>query len=264
MSSRCRASVLALMLAAAALPAAARELKVCSEPNNLPFSNRAGAGFENRIAALVAHELGATLVPVSIAQHGPGFLRATLGSGRCDVLMALPVGAGGATLTRPYYRASWVFVGRADRPLPRSFDDPALRDLAIGVPVVGEGADTPPVIALGRRGIVDRLVRYPVGGDLSDDDDAAARMIEDVAEGRLDVAVMWGPAAGYHAARHGTALHLLPTPPDDGATIPLALSIAMAVKRDNPLHAELDAALTRRRADIAAVLAAYHVPVLPD
>jgi len=252
------------MLSLAALPTAARELKVCSEPNNLPFSNRAGAGFENRIAALLAHELGATLVAVPIAQRGPGFLRATLGSGRCDVLMALPVGATGAALTQPYYRASWVFVVRAERPMPTSFDEPALRELAIGVPVVGEGADTPPVIALGRRGIVDRMVRYPVGGDLGEDDDAAARMIEDVAEGRLDVAVMWGPAAGYHAARQSAALRLVPTPPDDGPTIRLALSIAMAVKRDSPLREELDAALTRRRAEVAAVLAAYHVPVLPD
>jgi mxaJ protein len=265
MSSVFRISVTLAALMAAASPAVARDLRVCTEPNNLPFSNRGGEGFENRIAALLAQEIGASLKPVLMAQHGPGFLRTTLGTGRCQVLMGLPVGTPGVWMTRPYYRTAWMFVTRAqDGPMLSSFDDPALRSARIGVPVVGEGSDTGPVIALGRRGIVDRLVGYPVGGDLGDGDDMPERMIEDLVQHRIDVAVQWGPSAGYFAARQGVPLSLHQTPSADGGTIPLALPIAVAVKRGDPLRDELEGALQRRKSEIDAILAAYHVPVLED
>ena len=123
-----------------------------------------------------------------------------------DELKAMPVGADGVTTTTPYYRSTWVFVSRSrrdsDTSSTTSFDDPSLDGKRIGVPVVGEGPDTPPAIALGRRGLAAGLRAYPVRRDM------AARMIEDVAAGRIDLAVLWGPSAGYFAAHEADAMTL--------------------------------------------------------
>jgi mxaJ protein len=264
MSSRwCGSFVTLALLLSVHAPAGARDLKICTEPNNLPLSNRAGEGFENRIADLIAREIGARLLPVFVAQHGPGFIRGTLGSGRCQVLMGLPIGSSGVATTRPYYRATWMFVSRTkDSVAPVSFDDPILRHLRIGVAVVGEGSDTGPLVALGRRGIIERLVRYPIGGDLGDGNDAPEQMVKDVARARTDLAAVWGPFAGYFASRQAVPLTLQPTPPDDGAAVPLTVSIAVAMKPDDPLRDELDAVLARTQPDIAAILAAFNVPTL--
>jgi mxaJ protein len=271
MSSACHAdgrrlAALALLLCASSAEAVApRQFKVCAEPNNLPYSNREGGGFENRIARLLADELHAELVLVPIAQNGPGFIRATLGRGRCDALLAMPVDNNQSAVTGAYYRTGWVFVSRArDHLQLRSFDDRRLRDLRIGVPVVGEGSDTPALIALGARGLVEHLHAYSIGGDLGDGDDATAQMIDDVAAGRIDVAIAWAPAAGYHAARQPVPLDLMPAPQQDRG-IALALSIGVAVQqRNTALRDELDQALLRRRDDIAAILDAYQVPRLDD
>ncbi|HYZ62002.1 MAG TPA: quinoprotein dehydrogenase-associated putative ABC transporter substrate-binding protein [Acetobacteraceae bacterium] len=262
MSSRCRISLAAAAVLLACTSARAEALRVCTEPNNMPFSNRAGEGFENRIAAILARELGRELLPVLIAQHGPGFIRSTLGTGRCDAIMGMPLGSAGVDLTKPYYRTSWVFVSRFEP--PGSFDDPRLRALSIGVPVVGEGADTAPLIALGRRKVVGKLHYYSVGGDLGDGDNTPEEMVQDLAKGAIDLAVMWGPSAGYFAAKQGVALQIAPTPRDDGPNVPFALSIAIAVKRGSQLREALDAALERNRDAIAAVLADYHVPLVAD
>ncbi|HEX5574932.1 MAG TPA: hypothetical protein VFX42_03570, partial [Gemmatimonadales bacterium] len=126
-----------------------RELRVCSDPNNLPFSNQRGEGFENRLAELIAGELNATVRYTWWAERR-GFIRSTLNAGRCDVVMGMPPGTGSVLTTRPYYRSTYVFVSRRDRHLAvKSLDDAALRRLKIGVQVVGDDyANTPPVHAL--------------------------------------------------------------------------------------------------------------------
>jgi mxaJ protein len=266
MCSRSVISALALLSFSAQAVAEAPAFRVCAEPGNLPFSDLRGGGFENRIAAVIAEDLGASLELVPIAQHGPGFFRATLGSGRCDALVAMPEGMDAVLVTAPYYRSTWVFVTRADRKLDiRDFDDPRLKILSIGVPVVGDGPDTPALAALGARGLIGRLNRYPVGGGLGapEEEDTAGRMIRDVVEGRIDLAVMWGPAAGYYAASYAPDLMLRPTPAEDGG-ISLQTSIGMAVAKQNgPLRDRLNAALARREAEIARILADYHVPLEP-
>jgi mxaJ protein len=266
MFSRCLISAFALLSFSAEAVAEAPAFRVCAEPGNLPFSDLRGAGFENRIAAVIAEDLGASLELVPIAQHGPGFFRATLGSGRCDALVAMPEGMDAVLVTAPYYRSTWFFVTRADRNLDiRSFDDARLKRLSIGVPVVGDGPDTPALAALGARGLIDRLRRYPVGGGLgaAEEEDTAAHLIRDVAEGRIDLAVMWGPAAGYYAAAHAPELMLQPTPAEDNG-ISLRTSIGMAVAKQNrALRDRLNAALIRRQAEIARILADYHVPLQP-
>ncbi|HEX8906143.1 MAG TPA: transporter substrate-binding domain-containing protein, partial [Longimicrobiaceae bacterium] len=146
----------------------ARELRVCADPNNLPFSNRAGQGFENRIAELVARDMGATVRYTWWPQRR-GFFRETIRSGKCDVVIGVPTTLEMVAATRPYYRSSYVFISRKDRGLHlRSFDDPRLKTLKIGVQIAGDdGTNTPPVHALSRRGVVGNLKGYTLYGDYS-------------------------------------------------------------------------------------------------
>ena len=243
----------------------ARELRVCADPNNLPFSNEAGEGFENRIVSLIAQELGADLRYVWWAQRR-GFLRNTLKAGACDLVPGLPAHLEGVRTTAPYYRSSYVFVMRADGPNIESFDDPILRDVTIGVHLIGDdGSNTPPAHALSRRGIVDNVRGYMIYGDYSAPN-PPAHILKVLADGGIDVAIVWGPLGGYFAGREGVPLKVVPVRPIfDGPQLPMAFDISMAVRtEDEALRQEIDAVLARRRADIDAVLAAYGVPRLDD
>jgi mxaJ protein len=243
--------------------AEARELRVCADPNNLPFSNERGEGFENRIVEIVAEELDATVAYTWWAQRR-GFLRNTLKAGLCDLVPGTPTGMEGLRTTRPYYRSSYVFVTRPDGPTPGSFNDPILRDMTIGVQLVGDdGSNTPPAHALSRRGLVDNVRGYSLYGDYSQPN-PPARIVSAVANGDIDAAVAWGPMAGYFAARQAVPLRVTPVAPQiDGPRLPMVWDISMAVrKEDEGLRHEVGAALDRRRADIDAILAQYRVPRL--
>jgi len=240
----------------------ARVLRVCADPNNLPFSNRRGEGFEDRIAALLAEELDASVQVTWWAQRH-GFVRSTLGAGRCDVILGVPTSFERVLSTRPYYRSSYVFVYRTGHGLHlRSLDDPALRRLRVGVPIVGEdAAPSPPALALARRHIVNNVVGYAVYGD-SREENPPARLIEAVARGDVDVAVAWGPLAGYFASRQPVPLEVVPVSPQlDPPAVPLAYDISVGVRKDEgALRTELQAALDRRRADVERILGQYGVP----
>jgi mxaJ protein len=242
-----------------ALPSA---LRVCADPNNLPFSNDRREGFENEIAALLASDLDVPLEYTWFAQRR-GFLRATLNARQCDVVIGLPTSMEAALTTRPYYRSSYVFVTSAKaRSHPRSFDDAILRTMRIGVPLVGDdGANAPPAHALSRRGIVTNVAGYSVYGDYRSESPPSA-LIEAVASGDIDVAVAWGPTAGYFAARHRTPLQVTPVEPQiDQPFLPFVFDVSMAVRRDAPaLHARLEDFLERRRSEVDAILARFHVP----
>jgi mxaJ protein len=241
----------------------ARILRVCADPNNLPFSNDRGEGLENRLAELLARELGATVRYTWWAQRR-GFLRHTLRAGACDAIMGVPADLDAVRTTRPYYRSTYVFVTRADRALDiRSFDDPALRRLRIGVQLIGNDyANTPPVHALSRRGVVGNLVGYTVYGDYATAN-PPARPLEAVARGDVDVAVVWGPLAGYFAPRQAVGLRVTPVAPaEDPPAVRQVFAIAVGVRRDDAgLRDELDAALARRRSEVEALVAAYGVPL---
>src|SRR4051794_16790009 len=201
--------ILLTFIIGAGAGASARELRVCADPNNLPFSNQRGEGFENEIVDIVARELNATVSYVWWAQRR-GFIRNTLKAGLCDLVPGTPANLEMLRTTTPYYRSSYVFVTRKDGPDIASFNDPRLRDLRIGVQLIGDdGANSPPVQALGRRGIVGHLIGYPVYGDYSVPN-PPARIVEAVARGDIDVAVVWGPLAGYFAARQAVPLELTP------------------------------------------------------
>ncbi|HEX6212645.1 MAG TPA: substrate-binding domain-containing protein [Methylomirabilota bacterium] len=242
----------------------AAALRVCADPNNLPFSNRAGQGFENALAELIARELGRDVTYTWWPQRR-GFIRYTLRAGRCDVVMGVPAGYELTATTRPYYRSSYVFVTRRGRaPRLRSFDDPRLRRLRIGLHLIGDdGANVPPEQALGRRGIVGNVVGYSIYGDYSTPN-PPARLIEAVARGEIDVALAWGPLAGYFGPRQEVPLEIEPVSPDrDGPTLPFAYDIAMGVRRDDTrLLAELDAVIARRGPEIDHLLRGFGVPLV--
>ncbi|RVD60098.1 quinoprotein dehydrogenase-associated putative ABC transporter substrate-binding protein [Mesorhizobium sp. M2D.F.Ca.ET.185.01.1.1] len=252
-------------LALLILPATAgpRELRVCADPNNLPFSNAAGQGFENRIAEIVADDLGAKLTYTWWAQRR-GFVRNTLKAGLCDLVPGTPANLEMLRTTTPYYRSSYVFVTRQDGPDVTSFNDPRLRGLRIGVQLIGDdGANSPPVRALGRRGIVGHLIGYPVYGDYAAPN-PPARIVDAVANGEIDLAVVWGPLAGYFAQKQKVPLRITPvTPRVDGPQLPMIYDISMGVRReDDALRGDVNAALARHKAEIDALLAQYGVPRL--
>jgi mxaJ protein len=268
MSSRCLDLVrrvaaalvgtVALTLAAAAAVDGGAALRVCADPDNLPYSHADKTGFENRIAELVAAELKRPLEYFWLPQRR-GFVRKTLGEDHCDLFIGVPAEFERVLATQPYYRSSYVFVTRTDDPAPlRSFDDSRLPQLRIGVQLIGNDlAASPPGHALTRRGAVDKVVGYTVYGD----GPAAERMVQALKKGQLDAALIWGPQAGYFAKQSVVPLQLAFAKPPPGLPLPFEFDIAMGVRRgDKALRDALNSVIARRRADIDAILATYDVP----
>jgi mxaJ protein len=240
-------------------------LRVCADPNNLPFSNRAGAGFENRIAELVARDLGDSLEYTWWPQRR-AWVRNTITAKKCDVAIGVPVGFGPLLTTRPYYRSTYVFVSRADRHYRlTSLDDPRLRTLRIGLHFIGTDYDNPPPAhALGDRGIVRNVVAFSIYGNYSEPN-PPADLIDAVARGTIDVAVAWGPLAGFFAKHSSVPLAVTPIAPSTDArtgTV-FAFPIAMGVqKSDTALRNTLERVIERDGDRIHAILVEYGVPVL--
>jgi quinoprotein dehydrogenase-associated probable ABC transporter substrate-binding protein len=240
-----------------------RVLRIAADPNNLPFTNDRLEGFENKLAELVARELNARVEYTWRAQRR-GFFRETLkGEQPADLILAVPAHFERALTTSPYYRSSYAFVTRKDRNLHiESLDDPALKQLKVGVQLIGEdGFNTPPAHALARRGIVDNVVGFTVYGDYAQAN-PPARIVDAVAKGDVDVGIVWGPLAGYFAQREGVPLEVTPvTPVFDPPALPLAFDIAMGVrKNDRALRDEVERVLRRRRDEVQHILDAYGVP----
>ena len=255
------ADVGVLRWAIAARPGA-RLLRVCADPNNMPFTNRAGDGFENKLAELVAREMDADLQYTWWAQRR-GFIRNTLKAESCDVVMGVPTSFEMVAATKPYYRSTYVFVTRADAPFRvASFDDPVLKRLRIGVQIIGDDyANTPPAHALTNRGIVSNVHGYTVYGDYSQPN-PPARIIDAVAKGDIDVAVVWGPLGGWFAQHEPVKLRVVPVSPQiELPYLPFVFDISMGVRRqDVALRDALDAILVRRRAAVDSILERYAVP----
>jgi quinoprotein dehydrogenase-associated probable ABC transporter substrate-binding protein len=257
---RTSAAVLALLLG---LPLAsqAATLRVCADPNNLPFSNRAGQGFENKIAELLARDLHEDLA-YTWAKQGKNFLKRTLDARRCDVTMAAPAGWDEVETTRSYYASTYVFVARRDGRPVASLTDPRLHKLKIGVHLIG-GDPAPPEAALGREGIVNNVTGFMIYDDYAKPN-PPARLIEAVEDGQIDVAAVWGPLAGYFAKRSAVALTVTPITHTEGFA-PLAFRFAIAIgvrKGDSALRDRLDAALARNRGAIRNILSSYGVPLV--
>ena len=253
---------LPLLLALAGAVSGAGVLRVCADANNLPYSNEAGEGFENALARLLADELGWRLEYTWWPQRR-GFVRNTLDAGRCDVIMGVPAGYEMAATTRPYYRSTYALVSRAEDGLDiDTLEDPRLRELRIGVHTVGDDyGNPPPAQVLGRLGVREQVRGYSIYGDYSRPN-PPARLIEAVAAGEIDVAIAWGPIAGFFAGRQERALRVTPVSTSVSA-LPMAFDMALGLRReDAELRRRLDAVLERRAPDVLELLARYGVPAL--
>jgi quinoprotein dehydrogenase-associated probable ABC transporter substrate-binding protein len=231
-------------------------LTVCGDPNNLPFSNEQLEGFENKIAELIASELDRPLLyrwwPQTV-----GFVRNTLQTRLCDLVMGISTVNDLVQNTNPYYRSVYTLVYRRDAGLDiRALNDPAVRGLRIGVV-----AGTPPVSLLTRYDLLGQTRSYERAVDTRLY--APARdAVEDVARGQLDLAVIWGPIAGYVAGQQGVPLAVVPLPAEvDG--VPLAFSVSLGIRpRETAWKHELNRVLDRLAPQIQAILKSYSVPLM--
>jgi quinoprotein dehydrogenase-associated probable ABC transporter substrate-binding protein len=243
-----------------------RELRVCADPNNLPFSNSRLEGFENRIAQLIADQMLAT-VRYTWHPQRRGFIRETLKAGACDLVVGVPAGYDLVLSTAPYYRSTYVFVSSARRNLQlRSFDDAVLGQLKIGLEEVGsDGGNTPPAHALARRGLAGTIVGFKLW-DVESVESPPGRIIDAVASGAIDVAIVWGPLAGYFAKRYPAgSLEVVPVAAgsSDPPSIPFAYDLSMGVRPgETAFKTELEDILDRHRGEIERILQAFGVPLV--
>jgi mxaJ protein len=257
-----RISLLAMALALAPLMTQAGTLRVCSEPNNLPFSNKAGQGFENKIADLVARDFD-DKVEYTWALQNDRFIKHTLDAHKCDLMIGVSVGMDDVATTQPYYASTYVFVSRKKDDLAvASLADPRLRKLKIGVHLIGDDS-APPEIALGQEGIVDNVHGYMIYGDFAKAN-PPARLIEAVEKKDVDVAAVWGPLGGYFAKDSPVALQVTPmTGTARFAPLRFQFAIAMGVrKNDLALRDKLNAVIAREQPAIGNILRAYGVPMV--
>ena len=241
-----------------------RTLTACADPNNLPFSNQAGQGFENKLAEMIASDLHARLNYVWWAQRR-GYVRNTLNERKCDFWPGIGSNVEMVATTRPYYRSTYVFVSRASEKLNGlTLDDPRLKKLKIGVQMIGNDAtNTPPAHALASRGIIANVRGYMLYGDYSKPN-PPAEIVRAVERGDIDVALVWGPLAGYFAAQSPVPLRLEPvTPWMADMQWPMQFDISVGVQKDDTkLLKQIDQVLARRAGDIRKMLNAYHVPLI--
>lgn len=278
MTTRTGAAVLAAALGVAGVAhaqatddEARKAFKVCQDPNNLPFSNVKGEGFENRIAELFARDLALPLTYYSFPNR-LAFIRNTLRYKlpdepyACDIVLGVPSGFDQVSATKPYYRSTYVVVFPRGKGLDgvRDSDDllalppEKLRSLRIGV------YDRSPASQwLARHGLVDRGVPYPMMSP--DPDQYPGQIIEhELAQGRIDAAIVWGPIGGYFVRRvRSPELQLAPMKSEPG--IPFEFAMAMGVRYGEPAwKQQVEALIAKNREQILAILREYNVPLVPD
>ncbi len=235
------------------------KFRVCADPDNLPYSNQAGEGFENKIAELLAGELGRevtyTWYPSTV-----GFVRNTLAARVCDVVIGVPTTNELMQNTNPYYRSTYALIQRADAEhVVTNLDDPALKGMRIG-----GVANTPPVTLLARRGLIGNLAPYQLMADTRHDH-PAQDMVNDVQSGEIDVALVWGPIGGYFAKQADGAMVVTPLQADENSPMRMDFRISMGLRRGEPVWKEqLNDLLREEKAAIEAILLDYGVPLLDN
>ena len=259
----------AVLLLVTATPALAQRpapmqpglLRVCADPDDLPNSNKAGEGFENKLAELLATTWNSKLEYVWWA--APRGMMRMLNGTYCDVWLQIPAGYDLSGVTKPYYRTGYTFVRRKDGPDVTSLDDPRLKTLKIGVHLfAADGENTPPAMALSAHGVVGNLVGFSTtySGGL----DRPVDIIQAVIDRKIDIALVWGPIAGYWSKQLGADLVLTPIENDSVTRIPMAYSMGMAVRRrDREFKDSLEHFMTAKQPEILALLKEYGVPMLP-
>ena len=256
--------VVPLALSGAVSAQTGNPFRVCADPENMPFSNAKLEGLENRIADLIAKDFGASLSYTWWGQRR-GFIRntmsATLESGRCDVVLGVPANYDLVKTTRPYYRSTYVFVYPKSRGLAiKTLDDPRLKKLKIGVHLLGDDyTNPPPVHELSKRGVVENVVGFST---FYSEANPPSAIIDAVTQGKVDLAIVWGPVGGYFARRSRVPLDVVPIPSGKG-DLPFAFDISMGVKPGNEaLRTRLQSLIDRRQAELTQILKDYGVPLL--
>jgi quinoprotein dehydrogenase-associated probable ABC transporter substrate-binding protein len=231
--------------------------RACGDPRNMPFSNEQGEGFENKLAELFAAKLGKKLSYTYFPQ-ATGFVRMTLGSFRCDVIIGFPQGDDQAQVTVPYYRTTYALIFKPGTDLDgvSTIDDPKLKDKRIGVV-----ARTPPSTIMAVDGLLAHAKSYPLFIDTRADSSAQA-MIDDLKKGEIDVGILWGPMAGYYAKQSDPPLTVVPLLKETVGT-PLTFRIGMAVRpSDQEWKRTLNRLIMENQAEINKLLISYNIPIL--
>ena len=232
-------------------------LRVCADPNNLPFSNEKGEGFENKLAEMFAAKLGKK-VAYSFYPQATGFVRMTLGSHRCDVIMGYPQGDEMVQNTNPYYQSAYALVTKRGSAIDEveALADPRLADKRLGIV-----AGTPPATYLVGHGLMARAKPYPLMIDTRVNSSAVA-MINDLASGEIDAAVLWGPMAGYYATRANPPMHVQLLLKDTGGPH-LLYRITMGVRpSDQNWKRQLNKLIAENQPAINKLLLDFGVPIL--
>jgi quinoprotein dehydrogenase-associated probable ABC transporter substrate-binding protein len=237
-------------------------LRVCADPQNMPFSNKKREGFDNKIADVIARELGDS-VSYAWWPSRRGYLRNTLSAGTCDLVIGVPVGFDPVATSKPYYRSTYYIVSRADKKLGiTSLDDARLKKLRVGVNLLdGDYTNTPPAHALSVHGITGAgVVGFP---GFYDEEHQPGEIIDSLARGNIDVALVWGPIAGWFAKKSGVPMSMSALPDSDSADLPFAYSVAIGTRRsDRELRTLIDEILVRKKPEIDKILMEYNVPTL--
>lgn len=233
-------------------------LRVCADPNNLPFSDEKQEGFENKIADVMADALGLKLDYTWFPQV-IGFVRNTLQAHRCDLVMGTVAGDEIMQTTNPYYFTTYVMAYRSDKGLAlQSLQDPKLTRLSLGV--VGA---TPPSDLLVRHDLMAHTKPYQLTIDTRAEA-PAHQMIQEVVDGTVDVGLLWGPIAGYYRKHDQLPLTLVPINEEPGAPR-MKYHIAMGVRGNEPeWRRRINAVILQRQPEIIAILRDYGVPLLNE
>jgi quinoprotein dehydrogenase-associated probable ABC transporter substrate-binding protein len=231
--------------------------RACADPRNLPFSNEAGEGFENKIAELFAGRLGKSAA-YTFYPGATGFIRNTLNTHRCDVVLGIAEGDDLVQPTNPYYRTSYAAAYRTGGPLEGldSLSDPRLMSARIGIV-----AGTPPATYLAKNGLLGRIKSYALGVDTRYDS-PTHDMMDDLDSGEIDIALLWGPIAGYYASKAKTATTVAPLLKEhDGPE--MVYWIVMGVRHsDQNWKRALNKLISENQSEIQAILRSYNVPLL--
>lgn len=237
-----------------------KTLRVCADPNNLPFSNEKGEGFENRIAEFLAKKLGKGLA-YSFYPGATGFVRNTLNAHLCDVILGMPQGNDLVQPTNPYYRTTYAIVTRAGSDLDgiAALDDPRLKEKPHRIGLV---ANTPPGNLLATQGLMGSVKPYHLMVDTRVESPSAA-MVHDLEKGEIDMALLWGPIAGFYARQSSAKLNVTPLPETPGAR--MAFRIAFGVRHsDQNWKRELNTLIAQNKNELERILLDYGVPLIDD
>jgi len=233
--------------------------RACADPRNLPFSNEAGEGFENKIAELLAKKLGKSIA-YAFYPGATGFIRNTLNAHRCDVVLGIPLGDEMVQPTNPYYRTAYVAAYRKGGPLDGldRLSDPRLKTAKIGVI-----AGTPPASYLASLGLLPHIKSYALVVDTRFDS-ATAQMMQDLDKGDIDIALIWGPLGGYYAMQARAPTAIVPLLKEQGGP-KLVYRIAMGVRHsDQNWKRALNKAISGNQAEIDEILRSFGVPLLDE